>query len=313
MLVCVHGKLILVQYKTFLLDLKLERAGASCIPNHLWAFAAWGGLPLSFRVTNYTSKCASQGPATHSVAVVCAVSVQQELPCRHRRTYLSCCLIILQKWCSRYPRPQTLASLPAYLLMSTEPSRLALGSRRCLFTQRERSEHTRYTPHYSSAEALRQLTLKPWFPVGVLQRPYCMLRLLLPFSPQGDYCSGVFRFFFPSYLDSLKVPPSCFHKCSLFADTNATFTASDNKWGQITRNAAWRDHTLPVWECLLWSSEPVKGWRPWYVWGAVDCLASVEWPIICQTAWPLSVSDLISLNSHCLHCLGHFLSEGKPK
>lgn len=31
----VHGKLILVQYKTFLLEFKLEGAGVSCIPNHL--------------------------------------------------------------------------------------------------------------------------------------------------------------------------------------------------------------------------------------------------------------------------------------
>lgn len=55
------------------------------------------------------------------------------------------------------------------------------GSRRCLFTQRERSEHTHSTPRCSSAEALRQLTLKPWFPVGVLQWPCCMLCLLLLF------------------------------------------------------------------------------------------------------------------------------------
>lgn len=39
----------------------------------------------------------------------------------------------------------------------------------------------------------------------------------------------------------------------------------------------------------------VKGWRLWYVWGGIDCLASaLNAPIICKASRPLSVVDLIA-------------------
>lgn len=79
------------------------------------------------------------------------------------------------------------ALLPAYQVVSTEHSRLALSSNCCLFTQREQSLWNSYTPCCLTCHVwCSQCTMKPSCPVRVCRMQAIMQNPMLVTSPSSQ-------------------------------------------------------------------------------------------------------------------------------
>lgn len=79
------------------------------------------------------------------------------------------------------------ALLPAYQVVSTEHSRLALSSNCCLFTQREQSLWNSYTPCCLTCHVwCSQCTMKPSCPVRVCRMQVIMQNPMLVTSPSSQ-------------------------------------------------------------------------------------------------------------------------------